>query len=873
MTENYLCIHGHFYQPPRENPWIEIIEHQASARPYHDWNERITRECYGPNTRARLLGQGDRIRKLINNYEYISFNFGPTLLSWLEEAHPRIYARILDADRASQVRYQGHGNALAQIFSHIIMPLACRRDKRTQIRWGLADFEHRFGRRAEGMWLAETAVDTESLDLMAQEGVKFTILSPAQARQIRPLTGNAQPAGQTGQNAPGDAEGTTSWEDVSGGRIDPTRPYRVWLDKSNRRFIDVFFYDGPISRAVAYENLLKSGKDFLSRIRQAFGNHKRRPHLVSLATDGESYGHHTKFGDMALSWLFNDLEETGLIKLTNYASFLENFPPEKEVKLFENSSWSCAHGVERWRADCGCSVNHTPGWNQAWRTPLREGLDWLRDELAAIFEERGGRLFKDPWEARDKYMPVLLHPEAGEREVFLEDHASRPINDDEKVEAFQLMESQRMSLYMFTSCGWFFDDISGLEAVQILKYAARAIDLIRPLAEKDLEVGLMGFLINAKSNDPDQENGARVYESLVRSSRLDPYQLTAHYALSALPPHLNAPTSNRRPRDARPARLAAHAGERVWQSRIFPRMIRPIRQRHLACRGFHALLGEAHIIEPRTGQESGLTYLAFYREHRGLNCLVGENTAEFELEKVAGEINSVLSEGTGEKIEEVLSNYLIRIKSYGLRELIPDTRKYIVRSLARGLNKRIKDSIGKHYGAFRELMSFFQDTGESSPEILRGAVCLMVTDKLERIMELDREDHNIDWKDIRSLVDHIKPARHRPDLPASGRPDGKADQRDRATILDEPTFRRKAQDFLWHQMELLGSGPDRIYMSNVINFLNLSRELNLEPDLWECRNMFYDLLNDPGFTRTLPRDLSFTFNELGQHLGFITPRE
>ncbi|HDR16106.1 MAG TPA: glycoside hydrolase, partial [Desulfobacteraceae bacterium] len=363
MTEkdSFVCIHGHFYQPPRENPWLDAVPCEPSAAPYHDWNRRITRECYGPNAVARIPGREGGILSLVDNYEYMSFNFGPTLLTWLLRHDPGVYRRILDADRKSIDRYHGHGNAIAQVYNHIIMPLASTRDKRTQIIWGMRDFEHRFGRRPEGMWLAETAVDSETLTLMAGEGIRFTILSPDQAEAVRPLGSKTRRV----------------WKEIDSGSLDTTKPYRVFPTGGGDRFIDVFFYNGAVSRGVAYEGLLASGEHYLSNIRDAANNGRRGPRLITVATDGESYGHHSKFGDMALAWLFKTLEKTTEMSVINPGAFLERCPPAWEAKIREASSWSCSHGVERWRADCGCNVTGTPGWNQAWRAPLRHGLERL----------------------------------------------------------------------------------------------------------------------------------------------------------------------------------------------------------------------------------------------------------------------------------------------------------------------------------------------------------------------------------------------------------------------------------------------------------------------------------------------------------------
>jgi len=810
VKDQYLCVHGHFYQPPRENPWLEAIEYQASAHPYHDWNERITRECYAPNARARVYGHGGRILKLINNYAYMSFNFGPTLLLWLEKAFPWVYSQILAADQASRARCEGHGNAMAQVYNHIIMPLAKRRDKLTQIRWGQADFKHRFGELPEGMWLAETAVDSETLELMAREGVKFTILSPTQAQSIRPLGGE------------------TSWQDVSGGKIDTTRPYRVYFDKSGNSFIDVFFYEGSISKAVAYEKILTSGNDFLARIDQAFGRYQDGPRLVNVATDGESYGHHFKFGDLALSWLFNHLEESEDINLMNYACYLERFPPKNEVKIFENSSWSCPHGVERWRSDCGCNVGHTPGWTQAWRAPLREGLDWLAGELETVFEEQGARLFRDPWGARDDYISVFLHPSAHHRDQFLKRHAKRPLGAEKKVEALQLLESQRMSLYMFTSCGWFFDEISGLEATQVLKYAARALSLAQPWAKNDLEAGLIEFLAKAKSNDPDYGNGGRVYQDLVRPSWIEPSRAVAHYALASL-----VDDSDQRPGG-------------------FFDLVSPVRKRRLEAKDILIILGESKVAEPWTGKEFKRTYLALAKGGAELSCFVGESGSLIHLNRMIKEIRQALSEETCEKVKEIFCRYQTPDKSYGLDDLIPDVRRGLIQALAHSLGRHIKNSIRERHTTLKGLLAMLQDTDDSAPKIIGLLLPIFIPDEIERQVVMAEEGNTLDWSGLRDLVARSRPWN---------------------ISLNDSSIGRKCEEFLHLQMKQLAQTPNRASMENIIRFLDLAHELDIDFDNWHCQNMFYDLYVDPLFNQRLAMDLSGTFLEIGRHLGFLLQGE
>ena len=511
--KRYICIHGHFYQPPRENPWLEAIELQDSAYPYHDWNERITAECYAANSVSRVLDGENRIIELVNNYSKISFNFGPTLLYWLEAKAPSVYAAILEADRESQKNFSGHGSALAQVYNHMILPLANARDRYSQILWGIRDFERRFKRAPAGMWLPETAIDLQSLEILAELGIRFTILAPHQAGRIRRLGGRA-------------------WRDVSGGRIDPTQAYEQRLPSGRR--IALFFYDGPISRAVAFEGLLSRGEDFANRLLGAFTDDRDWPQLVHIATDGESYGHHHRFGDMALAYALNYIESNELARLTNYGEYLERHPPTHQVEIIEKTSWSCFHGIDRWWSNCGCNSGGHPGWNQAWRTPLRDALDGLRDSLALPFEDRGRELLKDPWAARNDYLSVINDRSTENAERFFDRHALRPLTDADKTTVLKLLELQRHAMLMYTSCGWFFDELSGIETVQVIQFAACAVQLAQELFGDSLESQFVERLALAKSNLPEHGDGRRVYERFVRPAMVDWERVGAHYAISSL---------------------------------------------------------------------------------------------------------------------------------------------------------------------------------------------------------------------------------------------------------------------------------------------------------------------------------------------------
>jgi alpha-amylase/alpha-mannosidase (GH57 family) len=512
MTQHHICIHGHFYQPPRENPWLEEIEIQDSAHPYHDWNERITAECYARNAAARILDDQGRIVRITNNYARMSFNFGPTLLSWMEAHSPSVYAAVLEADRHSRERFSGHGSAMAQAYNHMIMPLANTADRTTQIRWGIRDFEHRFGRRPEGMWLPEAGVDLESLAIMAAHGIAFTVLSPYQAARVRRMDED-------------------EWHDVADGSIDPRRSYLQRLPDGAQ--ITLFFYDGPISRDIAFGGLLNDGAGFAGRLKEGFDGNSPDAQLVHMATDGETFGHHHRFGDMALAYALETIEADETTRLTNYAEFLAQYPPAWEVDIKENTAWSCSHGVERWKSNCGCNSGQHADWHQEWRAPLREALDWLRDTLAAGWEKQAGRLLTDPWEARNGYIEVILErtPESVER--FLTRHRRKALSAADRTRALKLLEMQRQAMLMYTSCGWFFDELSGIETVQVIQYAGRAVQLAAELFDEHIEGAFVEKLARARSNIPKHRDGGHIYAKWVKPSRVDLKKAAAHYVISS----------------------------------------------------------------------------------------------------------------------------------------------------------------------------------------------------------------------------------------------------------------------------------------------------------------------------------------------------
>ena len=497
-----LIIHGHFYQPPRENPWTGIIEEQPSASPFHDWNERIHSECYGPN--SAVMSDADGQPRVINNYANISFNFGPTLLSWLEQQHRETYDRIIAADRESIARL-GHGNAIAQAYGHAILPLCNERDLRTQIRWGLADFRYRFGREAEAMWLPETACDEHVLDALIEEGMRYVILEPHQARY------------RTANRSERDQAATRELNEIQPDSPDPSIPYS-YSSNHGAGSIAVFLYDGPTSRAIAFENLLKSSRNLVDAFARAVDH---RP-MLNVATDGETYGHHFKFGDLCLAHALKEEAPARGFTVMNYSAYLDQYAPEVEIEINsgpdgEGTSWSCPHGIARWIRDCGCRTGGEPNWNRAWRTPLRAALDFLRDENITHFEATRGKLFTFPWLARDESISLILDP-LRSREHFLFEHAGRWMSADERWRALTFLELQRMLLLMYTSCGWFFNDISGIETIQILKYAARAVDLMGQLGLPSVRDRFLAILAEARSNRREFGTGADIFRQFVEPS-------------------------------------------------------------------------------------------------------------------------------------------------------------------------------------------------------------------------------------------------------------------------------------------------------------------------------------------------------------------
>ena len=498
-----FAVHGHFYQPPRENPWTEEIDPEPSALPWSNWNERITDECYRPNGWAPILEDSGRILALVDNYERLSFDVGPTLASWLAACAPDVLDRMVAGDRAG-------GGALASAYNHIILPLAPERDVRTQLRWGVADFQARFGRQPDGLWFPETAVDEATLAIAAEEGVRFTVLAPTQAVRVRPL-GSDEP-----------------WQELDGEPVDARRTYRWCHPQRDDLGVDIVFYDGALSADLAFGEAWKSAAALVERAKAAAPDGG----LVCAATDGETFGHHHPLAERALAYALPVEAPRQDVEVVTVAGALRATPPDMQVQVAP-SSWSCAHGLERWRSDCGCSTGGQPDADQAWRGPVRAALDVVRAAVDEVFERRGAAVLADPWAARDAYGAVVVG--SSSIEAFAAAHVTGGGADEAAlVEALTLLEAERHALLMYTSCGWFFWDLAGLETVQVLRYAARALDLLGELGEEAPREAVLEVLAGATSNVTAEGSGADVWRRRVEPARVDARRVAAALALAEL---------------------------------------------------------------------------------------------------------------------------------------------------------------------------------------------------------------------------------------------------------------------------------------------------------------------------------------------------
>lgn len=770
QNNKYVCIHGHFYQPPRENAWLEIVERQESARPFHDWNARINQECYAPNAAARILDEQGWISRIRNNYNRISFNFGPTLLSWLEENDPEAYRLIQKADQKSMERYGGHGSAVAQAHSHLILPLCNYRDKITQVYWGIRDFEHRFNRYPEGMWLAETAVDTESLEVLTSHGIQYTILAPRQAKAIRRV-------------------GTESWTPVNAETIDTRQPY--WCKLPSGRQIALFFYDGVIAQEVAFNGLLNSGKRFAQRLLSTFDNNDA-PQLCQIATDGESYGHHHRFGEMALADCLNQIQQGQQAQLCNYGQFLELHPPTWEVQIHENSSWSCVHGVERWRSDCGCNTGGNAGWHQRWRAPLRNTLNWLRDQLAPLFEREGARLFQDPWKARNEYIDVMLERSDEAIQAFLARHARRELSPLERVSALRLLEMQKHALFMFTSCGWFFDEISGIETNQILQYALRAMDYALEVCKVELHSEFERRLNEAPSNV--YPSGGVAYRQHVIPTRVTLERVAMHFAVASLF------VENPEGLDLFNYQASVEFFDKIEAGtpkyvvgRLVIRSKRSTKERTFC---FSVLyLGQQHIIGNISGEMNRSTFDEMY----------ARSAKAFQAANI-GELIGILQEYFGPE-------------KFTFSSLFTDEKVEIIQHITEQSLSLAEANFRNVFNDNYQLMAGLEEAGLPVPDAWRSIAAYVLNDDL---LNFFREEDTSDPRLLRRIADDIK--------------------RWNLKLSDPEAVQLAISQRIIEEMENLNldesSVPRVKWLSEVLRHIG---ELQLKPDLWRSQNVFYML--------------------------------
>lgn len=796
-TNRYICIHGHFYQPPRENAWLEVIEVQDSAHPYHDWNERISAECYGPNAASRILDEKRVIKNIVNNYAKISFNFGPTLLSWMELNDRETYEAILDADKQSVKNFDGHGSAMAQVYNHIIMPLANQRDKEAQVIWGIRDFIYRFGRQPEGMWLAETAVDYETLEILAANHIKFTVLAPRQAKAVRRI-------------------GSEHWNAVNDRTIDTKKAYRCVLPSG--KSITLFFYDGDISQSVAFNGLLNDGKRFAESLIQSFHSDYSGPQLVHIATDGETYGHHHKHGDMALAYCINYIEKQKGVKLTNYAQFAEVCPPEEEAQIIENSSWSCVHGVERWRANCGCNSGGKPGWSQEWRKPLRESLDWLRDTIADLFEKEGSKYLRNCWEARNDYINVILRRSDEAVKHFLRDHVKEEANG---TNVLRLMEMQRHAMLMYTSCGWFFDEISGIETTQVLQYACRAIQLTRQLTEVDVEQEFLNRLQAAPSNVAALENGAQVYRKYVTPSKINLQRVGMHYAVSSIfeeepesLPLFNYAASN-------DFFLKKEAGEQKL------------------------VLGITKVRSLVTRSEKKF---AFAVVCIGVHNIIGNISLDMEPDKFASmqyRITHAFDEGRLGDVIGIMQTYFGPDK-YTIWQLFKDEKRKILDQIARKSLEELEESLRRAYNRDYPLVNALANNDIPVPNAYRATFEYILNADLARNFQSEK----INVKALERILGEL--------------------ERWNLRIEDKDKISRFAGEAVFKELKRISSERENLKRLQRLNRLfPLLTKFKLEPNLHHVQNLYFEIYveNRQRSKDEINKEWLEQFNLLGDNLG------
>ena len=794
-NNKFICIHGHFYQPPRENAWLEVIEVQDSAHPYHDWNERITAECYEPNATSRILDADQVIRNIINNYSKISFNFGPTLLSWMEVYARETYLAVLEADKESMKRFGGYGSAMAQVYNHMIMPLSNARDKETQIIWGIRDFESRFGRRPDGMWLAETAVDIETLEALAANRIQFTVLAPRQAKAIRKI-------------------GETKWNDANDRTVNTKRAYRCNLPSG--KSISLFFYDGDISQAIAFNGLLNDGKRFADNLLNALDRGTEESQLVHVATDGETYGHHHKHGDMALAFCLDHIEKDERVTLTNYAQFLALAPPEFEAQIIENSSWSCVHGIERWRSDCGCNSGGHAGWTQQWRKPLRDSLNWLRDAVAEVFEREGAKILRDPWAARNDYVTVVLQRNELTTEKFLKTHARE---DAQASRVFRLMEMQRHSMLMYTSCGWFFDEVSGIETTQIMQYACRVVQLANQTNEVDYEAEFLKRLELAPSNVPVHKNAALVYEKFVLPSRINLKRVGMHFAVSSIfedePESLtifNYSTSSE-------SFVKKAAGEQKL------------------------VLGITTVKSLVTRSEKKFVFAVI---HLGKHNIIGNISLDMEVDDFAGMQFRMIKAFEEGRLGDVIGTMQMYFgpEKYTIWQLFSDEKRKILDLISQESMAELESSLRKSYNSDYQLITALSNNGIPIPNAYKTTFEYILNADLINILKSDK----INIKEMERISGELV--------------------RWSLKIEDVGKLSRLAGDSILRELNRISNERENVKRIQRLNrMFPLLEKFNLDPNLHKSQNLYFQISKEEQKKENVLPEWHEQFILLGENLG------
>ena len=809
--DKYVCIHGHFYQPPRENPWLEYVELQDSAYPYHDWNVRITEECYRQNAASRILGPDKKIIEIVSNYESISFNFGPTLLYWLQSHAPDAYESVLEADRRSRERFSGHGCAIAQAYNHSVLPLANTNDKHTQVIWGIEDFKTRFQREPEGMWLPETAVDIPTLEVLAEYGIKFTILAPRQAKRIRKLGSGRR------------------WKDVNEGNLDTSISYVCNLPSGKQ--ISLFFYNGPVSHSIAYGGLLHSGENFATQMIGSFPNDGEAARLVSAATDGESFGHHHHHGDMALAYCLHRIASDNLAKITIYPEYLEKFPPEHEVEIWEKSSWSCVHGVERWKSNCGCAADQTRSGQQQWRAPLREAFDWLRDRVITVYQDRMAAYHPDPWRIRNEYIRVINDRSPENVDGFIAEMVGRELDRNNKSTFLKLLEMQRNAMLMYTSCGWFFDNISGIESVQVMMYASRAMQLCKEVQNWDLETDFKNMLLNAPTSRRPFNNGKEVYEAYVEPARVDLHRVGAHFALSS---------------------VFEESSEEEAEIYCYSAQIEDFE--HIEAGVQVLTTSRTKIRSNITLEEYSVDSAVLYLGDHHLFAAVQGRMADERFERIQQDLVKAFRTGDSNEVMRLM-NVAFDGKNYSLSHLFKDQQREILNLLLEGTWEEIETSFRHIYEHNYAIMQMIRNMNMPLPKALSAPAEFILNEDICAVIQNDEVDLNR----LRDLADEAE----RLSLAL-----------DRERLSFEGSRKINLMASLWE-----GSPEEVDLLVSIERSLEILHMLTPEMDLQQAQNVFFTIAKHkyPEMKRKAAAadekasEWIEHFGRLAQRLGLVIP--